>query len=97
MDFKERVFLIVKKIPKGKVLTYKNIARLIGSSNSSRAVGNVLNKNRDFKNIPCHRVVRSDGYIGGYVFGSNKKRKLLTKEGIVIINDKIDLEKFSFN
>ncbi|HNV01203.1 MAG TPA: MGMT family protein [archaeon] len=96
MDFKEKVFLVVKKIPKGKVLTYKKVAKFIGLSNSARAVGNALNKNTDFKNIPCHRVVCSNGYVGGYVFGFNKKRKLLIKEGVIIINNKIDLKKFLF-
>ncbi|HEY4475705.1 MAG TPA: MGMT family protein, partial [Candidatus Paceibacterota bacterium] len=51
------------------MLTYKEVARLAGRSKAYRAVGNILNKNRDFKNIPCHRVVRSDGKIGGYALG----------------------------
>ncbi|MBX4181603.1 MGMT family protein, partial [Candidatus Parcubacteria bacterium] len=60
MNFKEKVFSIVKKIPKGKVLTYKEVARRVGSPNSYRAVGNILHTNFD-KTIPCHRVIRSDG------------------------------------
>lgn len=96
MNFKERVFLVVKKIPKGKVLTYKRVAEIVGSPKSVRAVGNALNKNTDFNNIPCHRVICSNGYVGGYVFGLNKKKKLLIQENVIIVNNKIDLEKFLF-
>jgi methylated-DNA-[protein]-cysteine S-methyltransferase len=96
MNFKEKVFLVVKKIPKGKVLTYKKVAEIIGSPNSARAVGNALNKNTDYKSIPCHRVICSNGYVGGYIFGLNKKKKLLIQEKVLIINNKINLEKFLF-
>lgn len=82
--FKERVYHVVSQIPKGSVMTYKEVAKTIGSPQASRAVGNILNKNRDFKNIPCHRVVRSDGYIGGYVSGIHTKKELLLSEGIKI-------------
>jgi len=73
----------VRKIPKGKVLTYREVAVLAGKSKAFRAVGNILNKNKDFK-VPCHRVVRSDGRIGGYNRGLRKKAYLLEKEGVVI-------------
>ena len=78
--FKEKVYSIVKKIPKGEVLTYKEIAEKIGNPKSYRAVGNALNKNTS-KDIPCHRVIRSDGKIGGYNKGNFKKRQILKKEG----------------
>lgn len=97
MNFKEKVFFVVKKIPRGKVLTYKKVAELINFPKAARAVGNVLNKNKDFEKIPCHRVVCSNGYVGGYVFGVIKKKKLLTKEGILIKNNKINLENYLFN
>ena len=58
--FRERVFFIVRQIPKGEVLTYKAVATRAGSPNAFRAVGNILNTNYDPK-IPCHRVIRSDG------------------------------------
>lgn len=58
--FGEKVFAVVKTIKKGQVLTYKEVAKMAGSPRAFRAVGNILNKNYD-KNIPCHRVVRSDG------------------------------------
>lgn len=80
-NFSEKVYDIVKKIPAGKVLTYKQVAQKIGSPNSFRAVGNALNKNRS-KNVPCHRVIRSDGGMGGYNRGTGIKTKLLKKEGI---------------
>lgn len=80
MNFKEQVYSIVKKIPRGKVLTYKEIATRVGKPNASRAVGNVLNKNFD-PSIPCHRVIRSDGKLGGYNRGSESKAKILKQEG----------------
>jgi O-6-methylguanine DNA methyltransferase len=87
-NFKEKVYQIVKKIPKGKVLTYKKVAKLAGFPRAWRAVGNVLNKNRDLK-IPCHRVIRSDGKVGGYREGTKKKNFLFKKEGIKIKRGKI--------
>jgi len=83
ITFKEKVFEIVGKIPKGKVLTYKKVAELAGRPRAWRAVGNILNKNRNLK-IPCHRVIRFDGKIGGYNRGSKKKTSLLKKEGVII-------------
>lgn len=80
-SFQEKVYSAVKKIPKGEVRTYKQIARAIGHPRAFRAVGNALNKNPDLKTIPCHRVVRSDGKIGGYRGGVKKKRTLLLLEG----------------
>ncbi|MDD4761448.1 MAG: MGMT family protein [Candidatus Pacebacteria bacterium] len=78
--FSKKVFSVVKKIPRGKTLTYKEVARLAGFPLAFRAVGNVLNKNIDPKNIPCHRVIRSDGKIGGYRWGTKKKEIILLKE-----------------
>jgi methylated-DNA-[protein]-cysteine S-methyltransferase len=93
--FQRKVFEVIKKIPKGRVLTYKEVAKLAGFPRAWRAVGNVLNKNpapepsarygagRNPK-IPCHRVIRSDGKIGGYNRGTKKKITLLKKEGVII-------------
>ena len=78
-DFKQKVYEIVKKIPKGKVLSYKKVAELAGRPKAWRAVGNLLNKNTDPK-IPCHRVIRSDGRVGGYNRGRKRKIKLLKAE-----------------
>jgi len=77
--FQKRVYKIVKKIPQGKVLTYKELAKLAGSPRAFRAIGNILNKNRDPK-TPCHRIVRSDGQVGGYNSGTKKKIVLLKKK-----------------
>ena len=81
-DFQEKVYGVVRKIPKGKVLTYKEIAAAIGNPKAYRAVGNALNKN-PFREVPCHRVIRSDGKVGGYARGTKKKTELLKKEGFL--------------
>ncbi len=81
-------------IPKGKVATYQTIAAWAGSSNASRAVGNACNQNPFAPDVPCHRVVASDGSLGGYAHGPAKKIALLKKEGIVVRKNKIvDFEK----
>ena len=80
MSFSSRVYSIVKKIPAGQTLTYKEVARLAGSPRACRAVGNILNRNPDPKTIPCHRVIRNDGSLGGYRWGTAKKRGLLRNE-----------------
>lgn len=81
--FKEKVMMVVQKIPKGKVLTYKEVAVKAGSPNASRAVGNLMSKNTD-RNIPCHRVIRSDGTLGKYNGLRGDKRSILLKEGVKI-------------
>ncbi len=86
-NFQNKIFNIVKKIPRGKVLNYKQVARLSGFPKAWRAAGNILNKNTN-PGIPCHRVIRSDGKIGGYNRGTNKKIVLLKREGVIIIKDK---------
>ena len=93
--FQERVYSILKKVPKGKVTTYKDISKVLGKK-SYRAVGNALNKNPYSPQVPCHRVIKSNGEIGGFAFGTKKKIEMLKKEGIRIEKGKIDLEKFSF-
>jgi O-6-methylguanine DNA methyltransferase len=87
-EFQQKVYNIVKKIPKGKVLTYKQVAEKLRNKNLARAVGNALNKNRDLK-IPCHRVIRTDGKIGGFNKGAKKKVNLLRGEGLKIKNSRI--------
>jgi methylated-DNA-[protein]-cysteine S-methyltransferase len=79
--FKEKVLDIVSKIPKGKVMTYKEVATKAGSPNGARAVGTLMKANFNLK-VPCHRVIRSDGKIGDYNRGGpDAKRALLKKEG----------------
>jgi O-6-methylguanine DNA methyltransferase len=79
--FTHKVFAVVKKIPTGQVLTYKQVAELAGNPKACRAVGNILNKNYN-PNIPCHRVIRSDGQSGGYNRGNKKKEEVLKSEGV---------------
>lgn len=78
-SFKEKVLKVVRKIPEGKTMTYKEAARTAGRPNAYRAVGNILNKNYDPK-IPCHRIIRSDGKVGGYNRGVKLKKSLLKNE-----------------
>jgi len=80
--FQKRVFQIVKKIPRGNFLTYKKLAKLAGRPRAWRAVGNILNKNPDPNTIPCHRVIRSNGKVGGYKNGQERKIALLKSEHI---------------
>mgnify|MGYP001581770614 FL=1 len=78
--FTEKVYNVTKKIPKGSVLTYKEVAKLAGNPKAVRAVGTILSKNFN-PEIPCHRVIRSDGKMGGYNRGGvNKKLAILKKE-----------------
>ena len=79
-SFTEKVYEVVKTIPNGKVLTYKEVAKKAGNEKASRAVGNILNKNFN-PDIPCHRVIRSDGKPGDYNRGSQAKIEILRKEG----------------
>ncbi len=97
-NFSVRVLNQVKCIPKGKVLTYKILAEKAGYPKACRSIGNVLNKNNDLIKIPCHRVVRSNGIVGGYQLGTKKKILILKNEGIKINRaGKIkSLEKFLF-
>ncbi len=81
-SFTKKVYKIVGGIPKGKVLTYKQVAAKAGRPPAYRAVGNILNKNFN-PAVPCHRVIRSDGKIGGYNKGIKEKVKILKKEGFI--------------
>jgi len=88
MKFEEKVYQVVKKIPKGRVMTYAEITKVAGSPKAWRAVGNILNKNKNPK-VPCHRVIRSDKKIGGYRGGTKKKISLLRKESVKIKDNKL--------
>jgi len=96
MKFSKKVYRFTKKIPKGRVSTYQEIARALNCK-AYRAVGNALNKNPYAPIVPCHRVVNLNGFIGGFAQGINKKMKMLQKEGIKIKNKKIvDFDKKFF-
>ena len=88
MTFNQRCYALLHKIPKGKVTTYKEIANALGTK-AYRAVGNAMNKNPNPIITPCHRVVKTDGSLGGYAFGSDKKISLLKDEGVIVQNNKI--------
>ena len=83
--FQRKVWSYIKKIPRGKVKTYKQVAIAINRPKSARAVANAVGKNPLAPKIPCHRVIKSDGSIGGYSGkgGVKTKKKLLKKEGII--------------
>ncbi len=89
MDFNEKVWNAIKKVPKGRVSTYKLIAKSIGKPKAFRAAGNACNKNPFSPEIACHRIVKSDARLGGFAFGATKKTQLLKKEGIKIKKGKI--------
>ena len=79
MSFAQKVLEIVAKIPKGKTMTYSQVAALAGNPKAARVVGNIMSKNYD-PAIPCHRVIRSDGGLGGYNRGIEKKAAILAEE-----------------
>ncbi len=79
------VYGIVAQIPEGKVTTYGDIAKVLGHPHASRVVGRILNKNPNPILTPCHRVIRSNGNIGGYAFGKARKKELLKKEGLSLL------------
>jgi len=81
-EFEKAVYKAILRIPRGEVRPYKWVARKIGKPGSARAVGNALNKNPYAPLVPCHRVIRSDGTIGGFAKGSAEKRRLLIAEGV---------------
>ncbi len=83
MSFTHNVYNVVAKIKEGEVLTYKEVAIRAGSPRAYRAVGNILNKNYNSE-IPCHRVIRSNGTIGGYNRGQDTKIAILRKENAII-------------
>ena len=87
--FQQKVWDACKKIPKGRVSTYYGIAKMIKNPRASRAVGNALNANPYAPRVPCHRIVRSNGEIGGFAHGQKAKSKLLKKEGIEVKTSKV--------
>lgn len=82
-----QVYDIIAQIPEGKVTTYGDIARALGHPRASRVIGRILNKNPNPILTPCHRVIKSNGNIGGYAFGKARKKELLKKEGLSFIGD----------
>lgn len=90
--FKATICKLAKQIPKGKVATYGQLAKLAGKPGAARAVGMIMSKNSSPENFPCHRVVASNGKLTGYAFGGiKKKQEILEKEGVKFLEDKVDL------
>ncbi len=87
-EFQNKVYRLLKRIPRGKVTTYKHIAHAL-KCKAYRAVGMACNKNPFAPKVPCHRVVNSDGTLGGFARGVKAKKALLTREGIEITNNTI--------
>jgi O-6-methylguanine DNA methyltransferase len=92
-SFKEKVYALTRQIPKGKVATYGQLAKLAGNPKGQRAVGVFMKTNSDAPHTPCHRVVASDGSLTGYsgAGGINKKKEMLALEGIKFKGEKVDL------
>ena len=93
MNFKEKIYRICSSIPKGKVVTYGQMAKLAGKPNAARAVGVFMKNNPDAPIVPCHRVVGSDGKLTGYSGkgGISQKKKMLIAEGVCFKKSKVDL------
>ena len=92
----KKVYEFLQTIPKGKVVTYGQIAEYLGNKKLSRVVGNILHKNPNEYKYPCYKVVNSRGYLSSnFAFGGIEKQKeKLEKEGILVNNYKVDLEKY---
>jgi len=98
--FSQRCYSLLKQVPRGKITTYKAIANALHTK-AYRAVGNAMNKNpfsfSDGGNVPCHRVIKSNGEVGGFFSGTAAKIKMLKAEGIPIKNNKVvDFEKYLY-
>lgn len=93
MTFKEKVYEITMTIPKGKVATYGQIARLAGNPKASRAVGAIMKHNPFAPIVPCHRVVGAGGKLVGYTGGRgvSTKKEMLLAEAVVFVKNKVDL------
>jgi len=94
-SLREKVYELTKLVPQGKVATYGQLAKLAGKPKAARAVGGFMRTNPDAPRTPCHRVVAHDGSLTGYSAGKgiSTKRKMLEKEGVLFIGNKVDLKK----
>lgn len=98
-EFQKRVYKAVEQIPKGRVVTYGEVARMAGSPRASRAVGNILHNNPFFGVVPCHRVVHADGALAApFAFGgAGVQREMLEKEGVIFTQEgKVDMKKHGY-
>lgn len=97
-NFSDQVYQLIRKIPPGKVMTYGQVAELVGSPGAARAVGMCMKTNPDAPRTPCHRVVASDGSLTGYSAGEglSTKKQMLIKEGVIFKGKKVDLKKSQY-
>jgi len=89
LNLDKKIYKKLLEVPKGKITTYGDLAKAVGLKNGQRVVGNIMNNNPYPVIIPCHRVVKSDGKVGGYAYGEEIKSNMLSHEGIEIKNGKI--------
>ena len=89
MKIEEKIYRKLLEVPLGNVTTYGDLAKAINLKNGQRIVGQIMKKNQFPVIVPCHRVVKSNGTIGGYAYGIERKKYMLSKEGLEINNDKI--------
>jgi len=92
MTFEQKVWAITARIPRGRVMTYADVARRL-KSNGYRAVGRALHRNPYSPQVPCHRVVGSNGRLTGFAQGLDKKRRMLQDEGVQFIGDRVNLRR----
>ena len=96
MKIDKKIYKKLLQVPSGKITTYGELSRAIGLKNGQRVIGRVMKNNPFPVIVPCHRVVKSNREIGGYAFGVDIKRNMLTKEGICIKNNRIENFEKSF-
>ena len=89
MNLEKKVYKKLLEVPEGKITTYGELSKAVGLKNGQRVIGQIMKKNQFPVIIPCHRVVKSDGKIGGYAYGNQVKSKMLSLEGIQIHDGKI--------
>ncbi len=94
-SFSERCYAVLKKVPRGKVVTYKSLAHAMGTK-AYRVVGTTMAKNPYAPIVACHRVVKSSGDVGKFAHGTKRKMQMLKAEGVEIKDNKIDLNKYEF-
>ena len=90
MNLEQKIYKKLLEVPKGQITTYGDLAKAVGLKNGQRLIGKIMNKNPYPVLVPCHRVVMSTGKLGGYAYGKHVKIKILSDEGVKIINGKIE-------
>lgn len=91
MSFNQRAWAMVSRVPAGHITTYATIAKALGSPGAARAVGNAMRTNPYAPEVPCHRVVGSDGRLTGYAGGLDQKQQMLRDEGVPVVGGRVDV------